>query len=319
MTIFFVWIFNIYKSSAQDTNYVKKYGNILNVKVFTYNNVLEFKDKGSGLNYIPDLHSGIGVGFYCKYFPFDFTMRQEVSLIGNDKYHSTSVTDLQLKGYNKYFAGDIYIQNYTGFYTSDVISYKSKIKDLHESEYNPDMSVRLIEAVGKYIFNHEKFSYKAGFTSYEKQKISAGSATIGCALYYVSICADSSLVKLENHDNIQACNFGFNGGYSYNYVFGKRSTLFISGLLGLNSSNFIFKAKHDREMRISPALHIKAAYWQNFHNWSAGITCVYNLVHQTFDKDLTIFINSRRIEMMLIRRLWYPKKQNKSNITTKQY
>ncbi|MBR2199312.1 MAG: hypothetical protein IJ894_00970, partial [Bacteroidales bacterium] len=54
-----------------------------------------------------------------KYFPFDVCYRQEVSPIGPDKnYNNVKSTDMQLRGYNRFFAGDIYIQRYSGCYES---------------------------------------------------------------------------------------------------------------------------------------------------------------------------------------------------------
>lgn len=296
-------------ASAQDSCYVQKYDNILNVKGILYNDGLTFRDKGSGLNYIPDLHSGVGIGVFCKYFPFDFSIRKEISLIGNDKFNKQKTTDMQLKGYTKFFAGDIFIQKYSGFYTSEDMKFSSKYNKFDELVFNPDLSVFQIDAVGKYIFNHDKFSYKAGFTAYDRQVISAGSFTAGASLNYLKISADSILVRVEDSKHIKACNIGLNAGYAYNLVFGKRSTWFVSGLAGLNASNLFSRLPSDaNEIHLSPSLHIKSAYWLNYDKWSFGITYTDNLVHQTFDEKLTIYLNSRRIEMLVLRRLWNPSK-----------
>jgi hypothetical protein len=297
--------------TAQDTNYVKKYNNLVNLKTFIYTNSLDFWDKGSGLNYIPGLHTGIGIGAYCKYLPFDFSIRQEVSPLSNaDHYHKRRTTDMLLKGYTKYFVGDISIQKYNGFYTEEADSYKDVYRSRYSPqedgrEYEPDLSVFQLEAVGEYIFNHEKFSYKAGFTAYEEQKISAGSFMTGASFHLLKIDSDSSLVRVDNSSHLKASNFGINQGYAYNYVFGKRSCLFISAIIGMNLSNPLSKSISYKDFTISPAARFKFAYWLNFDHWSLGLTGFYKIIHQTFSKDRTIYLHSRKVEILLIRRLCY--------------
>lgn len=311
---FYILILTLFlanRVAAQDTNYVKKYNNLVNLKTFIYNNGLDFWDKSAGLSYIPGLHTGIGIGAYCKYLPFDFSIRQEVSSVnGDEHYHKRKTTDMQLKGYTKYFAGDIFIQKYNGFYTEEAESYKDVYRSRYssqedESEYEPDLSVFQLEAIGEYIFNHEKFSYKAGFTAYEEQKISAGSFMAGASFHLLKIDSDSSLVRINNSSHLKASNFGINYGYSYNYVFGKRSCFFVSAIMGMNISNPLSKSVSYKDFTISPAARLKFAYWLNFDHWSLGMTGFYNIIHQTFSKDCTIYLHSRKMEIVLIRRLCY--------------
>ena len=112
---------------AQDSTYVKKYGNLLCLKSFLYNDSFSFNNKSTGLSYIPGLHSGVGLGLWCKYFPFDICYRQELSQKGSrHNYKYVRSIDMQLRGYNRFFAGDIYIQKYSGFYESIKNRYRVK-------------------------------------------------------------------------------------------------------------------------------------------------------------------------------------------------
>ncbi|MBQ5452069.1 MAG: DUF4421 family protein [Bacteroidales bacterium] len=310
ISIVILTFFIAVKVAAQDTNYVKKYNNLVNLKTFIYNNGLDFWDKGSGLNYIPGIHTGIGIGAYCKYLPFDFSIRQEVSPLGNSEhYHKRRTTDMLLKGYTKYFAGDISIQKYNGFYTQEAESYKDVWTRYNqqdeEREYEPDLRVFQLEAVGQYIFNHERFSYKAGFTAYEEQKIPAGSFLAGASFHLLKIDSDSSLVRINNSSHLKASNFGINYGYAYNYTFGKRSCFFVSAIMSINVSNPLSKTVSYKDFTVSPSARLKSAYWLNFEHWSLGLTGIYNIIHQTFSKDCTIYLHSRKVELVLIRRLCY--------------
>ncbi len=305
--ILLISIVTAHNVCAQDPTYVHKYGNVLSAKSFLFNDGFTFSNKSTGLNYIPDLHSGIGIGVWWKYFPFDVCYRQEISPIGPDgEYHHVKTTDMQLRGYNRFFAGDIYIQNYNGFYEAIQNRYQIKQPDLVDLPYNPDLSVFQFDMVGKYIFNNEEFSYKAGFTAGERQKVSAGSATAGAALYFLRIKSDSLLVKEQSTD-LKSCNLGVNGGYAYNYVFGKHSTLFGSVMVGLNASTSIFHGWVSDKISLSPVFHGKAAYWLNYDKWSFGITATYNLIHHTLDDAMTVYVHTRRTEIVVIRRFWLKK------------
>ena len=305
-------------ASAQDNRYIKKYGNTLSLKSFVYNNEFAFRNHSTGLSYIPALHSGIGVGVWCKYFPFDVCYREELSSSIYDystNYKYKKSIDMQLRGYNRFFAGDIYIQKYSGFYESIRNRYKVRPSELDDLPYNPDLTVFQFDMVGKYIFNNDDFSYKAGFTAGEQQKISAGSATVGAALYFLRIQSDSLLLKEQSCD-FRSCNIGVNGGYAYNYVFGKHSTLFASGMIGLNASTSIFKDWVSDNIYISPVLHIKGAYWLNYDKWSFGVTATYNIIHHSLDDVMTVYVHTRRTEVVVMRRIWVKPKKNQKATST---
>ena len=294
---------------AQDTSYVKKYGNLLAFKSFLYNDEFSFRNNSTGLNYIPEMHSGVGIGVWCKYFPFDICYRQEVShIFGEEKnYKRVKSIDMQLRGYNRFFAGDIYIQRYSGFYESIENRYRVHGIDTENLTYNPDIQVSQVDIVGKYIINNEEFSYKAGFSAGERQKISAGSATVGAALYYLRIRSDSLLLKEQSCD-FRSCNIGVNGGYAYNYVFGKHSTLFASGMIGLNASTSIFKGWVSDKVHLSPVFHLKGAYWRNYNKWSFGITTTFNIIHHSLEDVMAVYVRTRKTEIVVIRRIWVGKK-----------
>ncbi len=290
---------------AQDTCYVKSYGNLFSVKSFLYNYDFAFQNHEKGYKYIPDRHSGIGVGVWCKYFPFDVCYRREIS-VGRNDYHSLKATDMQLRGYSKFFVGDIYVQKYSGFYENVKNRFQIKKPSSQPSDeilYSPDITVQQFDMVGKYVFNHERFSYKAGFTANESQLKSAGSFTVGAALYLLKIKSDSLLVKRDEAD-MKSCNLGFNGGYAYNLVLGGRSLLFASGSVGINASNLFYHKKGVKDLGISPVLHLKGAYWLNFRKWSYGITGTFNIIHHTLDESTTLYVHTRRLEALVIRRLW---------------
>ena len=286
---------------AQDTAYVYKYGHRMAAKAFTFNDSFSMSDSKSGLNYIPHSHSGIGIGIWTKYFPFDIAYRHEISFGGGKQYKKTSATDMHLKGYCRFFAGDIYIQHYTGF-----LETQSDNFDIDKGTFDPDLWTFYFAAVGDYIFNHEKFSYNAGFNASQQQKISAGSALAGLALYNQRISSDSTLF-LGTKDDLESWSMGINGGYAYNFVIKTKFLFFIAVNAGINASNSRFNNMFGKGTKIAPSIHGKVALWYNMKNCSVGVTASGSNIRQVFDRRLSMFQNSSKSELIFVRRFWYKK------------
>ncbi len=293
-------------AKAQDTAYVHKYGHRMAAKAFIFNDNFELSNTKEGLDYIPYGHSGIGISIWSKFFPFDIAYRHEVAFSGGGKqYKKSGATDLQLKGYCRFFAGDIYVQRYTGFLASD-----DKIDNEREKWNNgtfaPDLSVSYFAAVGDFIFNHEKFSYNAGFNASQQQKISAGTMLAGLALYNQQIKSDSTLF-LGEKTNLETWSLGVNGGYAYNFVIKQKLLVFVAANMGINASNSLFNHIFSSNTKIAPAIHIKAALWFNMRHSSIGLTTSWNNIKQVFDQHLSMFQNSNKSELVFVRRFWYKK------------
>ena len=298
--------FVVMVAHAQDTNYVHKYGHRMAAKAFAFNDNFELSDTKGGLDYIPYGHSGIGISIWSKFFPFDIAYRHEVAFSGGGKqYKKSGATDLQLKGYCRFFAGDIYVQRYTGFLASDDNIDNEKEK-WDNGTFAPDLSASYFAAVGDFIFNHEKFSYNAGFNASQQQKISAGSLLAGLALYNQQIKSDSTLF-LGEKTNLESWSLGINGGYAFNFVIKQKFLLFLAANVGINASNSQFKHIFCSDTKIAPAIHGKAAFWFNMRHCSIGFTTSLNNIKQVFDQNLSLFQYSNKSEVVFVRRFWYKK------------
>ena len=303
---------SIATAHAQDTTYVHKYGHRFAAKAFTFNDNFSMSDSKSGLNYVPHSHSGIGIGIWTKYFPFDIAYRHEVSFAGGEKkYKKTGATDMHLKGYCRFFAGVIYIQHYTGFLESESDNFDRDKEKWETGTFDPDLSSFYFAAVGDYIFNHERFSYNAGFNASQQQKISAGSALAGLALYNQRISSDSTLF-LGEKANLESWSMGVNGGYAYNFVIKQKFLLFLSANVGINASNSKFSDIFSRNAKIAPSIHGKFAFWFNMRHSSLGVTVSGTNIRQVFDKHLNMFQSSSKSELVFVRRFWYKKTMHNS-------
>lgn len=297
-------IFCATRISAQDSTFIESYGNLFSIKTFFYNDKFSLVDNESGLNYIPDNHLGIGIGLWCKYLPFDVFFRQELSNFGSPHFHKHKTTDLQLRSYNSFFAGDIYIQRYTGF----VAKLAENInQNSDEGILYPDLTISHFGAVGQYIFNGKEFSYKAGFSQNEKQNISAGSFLLGAAIYHLSVESDKPLFK-DTVSVLKGFNLGPNIGYGYNFVIGKHFLIHTSAVLGINYSNYKFSKIFSRSTELAPVFHFKGTIWYQKKYWSLGVVAAWNSIMETFNKDYNLYLNTGRTQIMYIRRIVFKDK-----------
>lgn len=297
-------------SSAQDTTFTESYGNFFSIKTFFYNDKFSLVDNESGLNYIPDNHLGIGIGLWCKYLPFDIFYRHELNSFGSKKFHNTKTTDLQLRSYNNFFAGDIYIQRYTGFVA---LQDEDAIKaNLDEGIYFPDLTISHIGAVGQYIFNGNEFSYKAGFTQNEKQNISAGSFLLGAAIYHLKIESDKPVFK-DTVATLKGFNLGPNIGYGYNFVLGNHFLIHANGVFGINCSNYKLSKLFSESTDFAPVFHFKGTIWYQKTNWSVGIVATWNSIMETFNNNYNLYLNTGRTQIMYIRRFVFDTKKSQTN------
>ena len=296
-------------AKAQDTNYVASYGHRMSAKAFFFSDNFEMSSSDAGLNYIPQSHSGVGIGIWTKYFPFDISYRHEVAFSGGFKYRKTGATDMQLKGYSRFFVGDIYIQHYTGFLETEEDEIY-KVSEMTDSEkYQPDLSAFYFAAIGNYVFNHEQFSYNAGFNGSERQKISAGTPLAGLAIYNQRISSDSTMFLGEKAD-LKSWSLGINGGYAYNFVIKSKFLIFLAGNVGINASGCNFGKIFSKEAKIAPAIHAKFAFWYNMKHWSIGLTGTGNNLKESFGSNIGITQNSSKTELIFVRRFCYKQSHN---------
>jgi hypothetical protein len=114
----------------------------------------------------------------------------------------------------------------------------------------PDLGVTQLGASGQYVFNHEKFSFKAAFQNTELQKRSAGSWLLGWNMFYGSVTADSSLVpgflqsETPDYDRLRFLKAGPVVGYAYTLVMLEK--FYLSGAADLAISCGMYSLKLDR-------------------------------------------------------------------------
>ena len=174
-----------------------------------------------------------------------------------------------------------------------------------------DLTLKVLNLVGYYTFNHRRFSYPAAFTQSYIQRRSAGSWLAGISYQGGSIETND---ELKNHKpdapdvKIEIRHLGIGGGYGYNWVPSKRWLLHISFLptfviykhnkVTINDN--LQKSKH---LNFNMIFNERAAIIYYFSpRYFAGATLVMN--NSVFDNDkVTVNQNKWRARAFLGMRL----------------
>ena len=158
-----------------------------------------------------------------------------------------------------------------------------------------DITMKVLNMVGYYTFNHRRFSYPAAFTQSYIQRQSAGSWLVGISYQEGSLkTTDDLLARNPNAPDVRIYvgHVGIGGGYGYNWVLGKRWLLHFSMLptfVVYNRSNMTVRGEHKKakHTRFNMIFNERAAIVHNFSSrYFVGATLVMN--NSVFDDDAVV-------------------------------
>jgi hypothetical protein len=199
------WLFIFYwllaLPSLAQNNYIKAYDDDIIAKTFVNNRGLGIRLSPKGqrehLSYQPNVIATLGVGAVFKRVAVNvgFRLAEESPQhqLRQQQRGDSRYFDLQINRFGRKIGFDIYYQDYKGYYLSnpeDVYgSWRSEVYP-----HRPDIDLFNFSANVYYVFNNEKFSYRATHVHDEQQNRSAGSFILTGAFAYSELFADSSLV-----------------------------------------------------------------------------------------------------------------------------
>src|SRR5688572_6935421 len=220
-----------------DTTFYDDYTSQITARFYfsqKYNSLLlDNDDSQLDLTYRPNTTFNMGIG--ASYDWFTLNLAYGFGFLNQDEERGeTEYLDLQAHFYGQKVNIDLFGEFYDGYYLIP------KGKGVtHDSFYlRPDIKVTNLGANLQYIFNHQKFSFRAAQLQNQRQKKSAGSLLLGAEFYFGIIRADSSiypsLVAQDSlrHDQADFFEFGPNVGYAYTLVFLKN--FYLTASLGAN-------------------------------------------------------------------------------------
>jgi hypothetical protein len=185
---------------------------------------------GQKLNYRPNnkilLGLGVNHGFLGINIGFNFPfLNQDEEKHGQTKYY-----DFTLRTFTPKFNAMLYLQRYKGFYLRNTDLMIHGWEEGDPFYIRPDIRTYTVGLDLTYIFNNQRFSYRATMLQNEWQKKSAGSFLVGGSIIYHTTIADSSIVPSHLNPSyfFEGKDFDRSNIFSVGPIIGYAYTLVIS-------------------------------------------------------------------------------------------
>lgn len=265
-----------------DTAYLTDYTNLLTTRLFlAFQNasllVNTYDENISKIVFRPNVNVRIGIAGFWKWFGLGLSIDNPFYNTDRSLYGKTSTLDLRVNAFGRMVAGELFFQEYKGYYISS--------PERKDDTYFiiPDMQTISLGIAGYWIYNAKRFSIRAAFIQNERQKKSAGSLLVRPAFLYYRISSDQGIIPPElmatyhipSSNVITNGNFytiGLSPGYAYTFVFLKYIYLTAAIFPGVaaqfseyNHGNFFHS-----EFEFSFQLSGRFAIGYNSDKWFAG-------------------------------------------------
>lgn len=256
-------------------------------------------DRSKVLNYRPNNSFGVGVGFYLFEVAIELTSAIPLNEKNRATYGESDVRDLQINFLAKNFGGDVYNQNYRGFYVADPNNLVVTDEDFAK---RPDIEMVNTGLNGIYIINHEKFSLRSAYNFSERQLKSGGSFVVTGTLNNVRLRSDSSILGSRYRDffpvdgafnEMRYTTLSLAPGYTFSLVY--RSFFLNTSLAVGPAHHWIYYKPANRPERYDIAINtfadIRIAIGYNSQRFFAGMSYVTQSRDIRFD-DIRFTSNS---------------------------
>jgi hypothetical protein len=214
---------------AQEPDYILDYSDKLLLRLYTITKInsltIENSQEALGLELLPNGSTNLGLGFNYKKFGFGLAFGLPPSAEKERKFGKTQRLDIQGSMYSRKFGADGFLQLYSGYYNSNPADFIDWTSDALPQINS--MRILSIGVTGFYLFNSEKYSYRAAFVRDEIQQKSAGSFLLGLFGNYDEASTDNAFIPQEFPDslrtkvNVKAFKnlaIGVSAGYAHNFV-----------------------------------------------------------------------------------------------------
>lgn len=276
-----------------DTNYIASYTTDFTTRLFSSikYSMMGYDDGNvdQRLAYRPNNKMLLGIGVNHGYLGLNIGINLPFMNQDDDKYGETKYYDFTLRMFAPKFNLTGYLQTYRGFYLRNTSTIIAGWEEGDPYYIRSDMRTNTIGLDISYIFNSNRFSYRAALVQTEWQKKSAGSMLIGGSFFYNFTTGDSSIVPSKTsypgfYDSVHfkrsnIFSIGPHIGYAYTLVFKKHYFLTgsINGSLNIGSTKLIL-IEEDEEIKSGMILALRTEFMisggYNSDRWYFGISYV---------------------------------------------
>jgi hypothetical protein len=304
---------SVLDQDSVSTTYYADYSDLLALRIYTNTkwNTLDIIKEDQTLSLRPHSPTSLGAGFNYKDYGLAIAFGLPKSESSNKKYGSTKRLDLQMNMYSPKFGFDGFAQFYKGYYNSNPDDFVE-----WESETLPQLPSMRVVSLGLnafYIFNSDKFSYKAAFVRNQVQLKSAGSFTAGVFGHYDAAETDNGFIPTEYPDSISN-NFdlksfntlaiGVTIGYLYTWVISEHFFINVGVTPGFGNQRIELETlSGQKSVQNAPAAQLAArsALGYDSRFFYIGVTGLItwrNFQYKGYDLDLSteqikVFVGKR--------------------------
>lgn len=288
------------KRDFYDSLYVETYPGLITGRLYLSQKstdlTLTNNEEFVSLNYLPNTSLNLGVGATIK--SFTLNLAYGFRFLNPDEGHGkTRYLDLQSHIYTRKLVVDFYGQFYKGMYLDNT---RALDPEYPKPYYvRPDIYEQIFGLTALYVFNNERYSYRAALIQNERQLKSCGSFLVGIEAYYGLVQADSSLVptfldhtafvEMEGYEKLSFLKIGPSAGYTYTLVVAKKffamaSLTFNLGMGVNNAHNPDIGNISDFQTDLGAFGRFAIGY--NDSNWYLGLSGVYNEITTSSDSRI---------------------------------
>lgn len=280
--------------AQRDSTYIGDFPQDLFLRTYVYKKFMNLSheiQEGNETTYQPNTPVGLGLGVNFKNFSlfggiaFDF-MRDK-------KRGKTTSYDFQYHYYGKKFLADIFFQNYKGFYVED-----EKLENVFY-QY-PDLKLIQYGIYGEYIFNHNKYSYRAGFYQRERQLKSTGSFQLGGGIYYNGLSGNETFLP-EGEQRYSNYQLSINEGYAHTFVIKHDFYISLALSVGLSLGNKSL-SNFFKDIEISPNMFPRLSAGYNGKTWSLGLNVIINRIYVSQSDDMKLMFDTGKFTLSFTKR-----------------
>ena len=284
------------KSVDHDTTYYVNFPQKIQLRLYLsrkYTGVLlDMVAGASRLRYLPNTPINLGAGFTYKWLTIN--VAHGFGFLNPERGRGeTRFLDLQSHQYFKKWNIDLFGQFYRGYYLSN--------PSANSNEYvRPDLGVTELGVMAQYVFNHDKFSFRAAYLNTELQKKSAGTWLLGGNIFYGQVKSDSSLAPsfINANREFQKVRFikaGPLGGYAYTLVLAKNIYLSAALTMHLNFGKSWLDSGSGGDFFFSHDFGLRSSLGYTTRRFSLSLLYLWQDVSMTTFRDVMQTGNVRAV------------------------
>ncbi len=305
-----------------DTSYITAYDDELTTRLY-----LSRKQNGYNLSerlfnpfikYRTNDNLLLGIGYTYSFMTLNLAVKMPFINKDDDLYGESKYIDLQSHMIFRSYIVDLYLQWNRGYYIQNPADLFPGYGDEPYKPVRGDLRTNVVGLNVQYLFNSERYSYKASFLQNQFQRKSAGSPMVGIEGYWVLGMTDSVMVGgdippsgfLRDQPFHQAdiFNVGLNGGYAYTFVWRESLYFSLSTAVGLSGGynwirNTSTSATYNTGLTLGLSNTTRISLGYNNASWYVGLSLIrFTMTNHVGEDRNWIGYHTGNIRLNLVKR-----------------